>query len=63
MGLELGHVDSSAGSAYPLPLQRSKTTLAVADTQPQGFVDLERKARSDAERAMKVVCFLLICCF
>jgi len=54
LGIEQGSVDSCAGPAYPVPLQRSKTTLAVADTRPQGFVDLERQARCDAERAMKV---------
>ena len=40
-----------------MPLQRSTTAvgrLAVADTRFQGYVDLERQARNDAERAMKV---------
>jgi len=45
----------NAGSPYPLTLQRSKTTLAVTP----GYVDLERQARCDAERAMKVCAFYL----
>ena len=48
-----------AGSTYPLQLQRSKTTLAVSDARAPGYVDLERQARSDAERAMKVYALCL----
>jgi len=46
----------SAGltTTCPVPLQRSKTAFVVSESRPQGFVDLERQARSDAERAMKV---------
>jgi len=44
-----------------MPLQRSTTAvgrLAVADTRFQGYVDLERQARNDAERAMKVCIYV-----
>jgi len=42
------------GPAPAVPLQRSKTALVVTDTRPQLYVDLERQARNDAEKAMKV---------
>ena len=47
-------VDLASSPLYPVPLQRSKTALAMTDTRPQVFVDLERQARNDAEKAMKV---------
>jgi len=35
-------------------LQRSKTSVALTDVRPLVYVDLERQARNDAEKAMKV---------
>jgi len=59
VGLELRCVDAFTGSTCPVSLQRSKTTLAVTEARPHGYVDLERQARSDAERAMKVCALCL----
>ena len=46
--------NNCAGPAQAVPLQRSKTALVVTDSRPQMYVDLERQARTDAEKAMKV---------
>jgi len=46
----------SALTTHAVPLQRSRTTLVVGDTtRQQAYIDLERQARNDAEKAMKVL--------
>jgi len=47
-------VNLLAGSSHAVTLQRSKTSVALTDVRPLVYVDLERQARNDAEKAMKV---------
>jgi len=52
---QLDYVNNCAAPAHAVSLQRSKTALVVTDTRPHMYVDLERQARNDAEKAMKVL--------
>jgi len=37
-----------------LAVQRSKTSVPLSEVRPQFYIDLERQARAEAERAMRV---------
>lgn len=53
-------VNLLAGSSHAVTLQRSKTSVVLTDARSLVYVDLERQARNDAEKAMKVRIILYV---